>query len=200
MGGLDSGRRYRKSEIKPLLEDKTSININGWNKENLLVPGNSFTNFYTKKSLNTDVFVEVEEEFLILQYGFQEQQILVKRIPAHYGGTRPYFICPLCGARRISLYLGTTGQFGCRICHQLGYKLQRMNALQRHTYMTEKYKDKLGQSSYPYKKPFRMWSKTFLKLQDKACAHEKKSCDIFLAYAHRMFDKYGSEVHKEKRI
>lgn len=199
MGGLGSGRRYRKSEIKPILEDQITINIHDLNSENLLKPGNNFTNFYIKISpYLSEIFVEVEEDSLALKYCYKydlhEQQIHIEKMPAYYGGARPYLICPDCGVKRVSLYLGlTTGQFGCRICHKFGYKSQRMNPLQRHSLKAEKYKKRLGQFSYPYDKPFRMWSRTFLKIQDKACKHEKTSCDLFLEYANQIFEKYGSK-------
>ena len=60
--------------------------------------------------------------------------------------------------------------------------------------MAEKYKNKLGQPSYPYKKPFRIWNRAFLKFQDKACTYEKKSCECFFEYVFQMFDKYSSVV------
>ena len=206
MGGIGSGRRYKTNNIKPLLEDQISINIHDFNKEGLLVPGNSFTNFHIRCAAHIpDIQVKVEENSLLLKYWYNhypyEQQIQIKNMPAHYGGSRPYFTCPDCGERRVSLYMSSsTGQFSCRACHKFGYKSQRMTPHLRHAYMAGKYKDKLGQSSYPYSKPFRMWSTTFFQLQDKACEHEKKSCDLFLAYVNNFLAKYGSVVDKDNGL
>ncbi len=84
MGAIGSDRKYRASEIKPILENQISININAFNNDNLLVPGNSFTNFYIKCSQHlSEVFVEIEEDFLVLKYCYkhcsQKQQIFIEK-------------------------------------------------------------------------------------------------------------------------
>lgn len=47
--------------------------------------------------------------------------------PCHYGGTRDWFSCPHCGARRALLY-SAGGIFSCRACHDLAYTSTREDA------------------------------------------------------------------------
>ena len=45
--------------------------------------------------------------------------------PCHYGGSRPWFLCPNCGRRAGKLYLPLGGRhFLCRRCYDLGYESQ----------------------------------------------------------------------------
>ena len=66
--------------------------------------------------------------------------------------------------------------------------------------MAQKYTEKLGGTDFIFdrKKPFRMWGKTFFKLQDKFFMHRKESCDLFVEYADNLLKKYGSMTDKEK--
>ncbi len=50
--------------------------------------------------------------------------------PCHYGGSRPWFLCPGCNIRRAVLFsLG--GRFRCRGCHDLAYSSAREDDLDR---------------------------------------------------------------------
>jgi hypothetical protein len=45
--------------------------------------------------------------------------------PCHYGGSRPWFLCPNCGRRAGKLYLPLGGRhFLCRRCYDLAYHCQ----------------------------------------------------------------------------
>jgi hypothetical protein len=48
----------------------------------------------------------------------------------HYGGLRPWLVCPECRARRVSLYLCPYG-FRCRTCLALAYPVENETARQR---------------------------------------------------------------------
>lgn len=48
----------------------------------------------------------------------------IDRTPCHYGGSRPWFICPGCGRRRRLLHLHDY-VFKCRTCHRLTYRTSR---------------------------------------------------------------------------
>lgn len=51
------------------------------------------------------------------------QVITISRTPCHYGGTRPWFTCPVRGERVAKLYL-RGGRFACRHCQRLVYASQ----------------------------------------------------------------------------
>lgn len=46
----------------------------------------------------------------------------------HFGGVRPWFLCPSCETRRGKLDLPPAGyRFACRECHELGYQSSRQS-------------------------------------------------------------------------
>ena len=63
-----------------------------------------------------------------LAYRFNEREVRelmkVSRVSDHYGGDRPFLICPGCGRRVRFLYL-SLGRFRCRSCARLNYRSQQ---------------------------------------------------------------------------
>ena len=58
--------------------------------------------------------------------------VRIVRTACRYGGNRPWFLCPRCGARRAVIYgSASDGYFGCRGCMQLAYASEAENALGR---------------------------------------------------------------------
>ncbi len=51
------------------------------------------------------------------------QRIKVLNTPCTYGGARPWFGCPTCGARVAILYM-RLGRFQCRACARVAYRSQ----------------------------------------------------------------------------
>jgi len=52
-----------------------------------------------------------------------EEAIAVDSVACRFGGTRPYWRCPICQKRVLALY--GIGWFRCRGCHRLAYRSQR---------------------------------------------------------------------------
>ena len=52
------------------------------------------------------------------------QRVALDRTPCHYGGTRPWFRCPGCGAR-CAVFWSVVGFFCCRGCNGLAYSSTR---------------------------------------------------------------------------
>jgi hypothetical protein len=48
------------------------------------------------------------------------QNLEIERIPQHFGGARPWWICPDCG-RRCAIVYGFADRFACRQCGNLAY-------------------------------------------------------------------------------
>jgi hypothetical protein len=57
-------------------------------------------------------------------------RIPLDQTPCHYGGSRPWFVCPGCGRRRAILH-SVGGSFRCRTCHDLAYSSTRETASDR---------------------------------------------------------------------
>lgn len=58
------------------------------------------------------------------------QTIGISRTPCNYGGSRPWFRCPIRGERVAVLYL-RAGRFACRHCQRLAYSSQSDDAVGR---------------------------------------------------------------------
>lgn len=56
--------------------------------------------------------------------------VAVEWEPCRFGGQRPWFRCPRCGARRARMFLRVSG-VACRKCHGLAYHSQRLDASAR---------------------------------------------------------------------
>ena len=62
--------------------------------------------------------------------------------PCHYGGHRPWFYCPLCGARVAVLYVSRS--LRCRTCAGLVYESQRESDMTRYMRKARRVRVRLG--------------------------------------------------------
>ena len=84
----------------------------------------------------------------------------------HFGGSRPWFVCPGCGSRVAILYMDKLLQ--CRKCLDLVYDSQRECQLDRILRRKNKIRKKLGwDNGNEYSKPKGMHKKTFMRLWDE---------------------------------
>lgn len=124
MGGLGSGRRRRGAPktIEYIKLDLTCFSTNefefgvtrtlAWMRDGELAAG-------AECSLS-DESVDV---WLVSSNGHQAQQVLsLAKTKANFGGTRRWFVCPMCGSRRRTLYL--RDRFECRVCVGAVYESQ----------------------------------------------------------------------------
>lgn len=88
------------------------------------------------------------------------------------------------------------------LCHGLVFHSQQLNPSLRHAHRASKFFERLGGTDFILhgKKPGGMWDRTFIKRRDKYFTHTIKSCDLFIKYVDNIFEKYGSEVDKEKML
>jgi len=178
LGGSGSGRWYRTS-AKPLVEDCRKIDVWRWHNEGLLKPNHLFSWAWwgrdgTQKS---SIGVYVYNGFLELSYTVnpksQSPQSIKYRVDldyqqCHFGGKRPFFICPNCSSRAVKMHLGNA-HFLCRKCHRLAYECQRENDYDRMLTKCQKIRIKLGGSPSTFDafppKPKRMHYSTYNKLR-----------------------------------
>ena len=97
----------------------------------------------------------------------------------HFGGLRYWFICPRCEERKAVLYKHperTT--FACRNCHDLVYKTQRLDKLNRAYKRLKNIHEKLGAPSEVFirfpKKPKHMHWTTYYRLRQQAREADKQ--------------------------
>lgn len=68
-------------------------------------------------------------EIVSLRYGNAVTYIPIARTKCNYGGSRPWFLCPVCNGRVGVLYFW--GRFACRKCFRLRYSSQCEDAFHR---------------------------------------------------------------------
>lgn len=118
----------------PTCEDYRSIDIAGFARKNLLRPGvTGIWQWHSEGQVTAYINFEVVDngcmtlDYRIRPYGGEwedvSQTVLLCYTPMHYGGERPWFMCPNCDRRCRKLYGGS--QFYCRKCHGLSYQSQR---------------------------------------------------------------------------
>lgn len=152
MGGLGSGRYYWS--CKTTLEDYEALDIRLWHRKKLLAPCNEFTCTWSRrgeKIAAIQVFVKNTNAVLLsyrhrdAEYNWTDHNYPIQIVwsPCNYGGTRPWFLCPVLGCnRRVAVLYG--GEiFACRHCNRLDYKSQSESASTRATRRADKLREKL---------------------------------------------------------
>lgn len=138
MGGYGSGR----PGWHPKADQFRSIDVNRLRKAGSLKAGKSGGWQWTVDGEKVaSISMRAEPARLILIYRIRpgggdwesvEEPITLTESSCHYGGTRPWFLCPgvrngrWCGKRVGKLYLGQR-YFVCRHCLRLAYSVSRKN-------------------------------------------------------------------------
>ena len=180
MGGWGSGPR---ESGKHLVETCRSIDIRQWQRQRLLEPESRFSWCWQEAGVTVaSINVQVKTELVVLTYKARwpgrEWQDIDERIglsfsSCHYGGQRPWFVCPMaeCGRAVAVLYLSGL-RFLCRHCHSLAYASQREGRAKRALRRGRKIRTRLGGSTFvidPFpEKPKRMRWATYGRLIEQA--------------------------------
>ncbi len=99
------------------------------------------------------------------------EAITIETTECHYGGERPWFLCPRCFSRRAVLF-SVDGCFRCRECHDVAYTSTRETADDRLIRRALAIQKRLGGHKYGTvfdpepKPPYMHWS-TYTKLCDE---------------------------------
>lgn len=177
MGGFGSGR-WRAE--KNLTVDYPQMDVRYLQQQGYLEPGLSL---HLKpachdKSMES-VTIKTEPGKLIIGHHYRKNESVSEDIyyhfkiewtACHFGGKRPWFICPVadCGRRVAILYGGA--QFTCRNCNRLAYPCQRENPANRRLRKVNKIRRQLGWEpgilNAEGGKPKNMHWKTFLRLMN----------------------------------
>ncbi len=138
MGGPGSGRRPASAR-KPSTDEALALDIRHLARRGLLGEGR---HTFTWPSIWGDATIGyvIAGHALTLQYRTRQvswedwqdvcQSVAIAFTPCHYGGHRPWFLCPACGDRVAILWL-LVGHFLCRSCHGLAYSSTREDRSRR---------------------------------------------------------------------
>jgi hypothetical protein len=105
MGGPGSGRWYRWQGSKTTVEECRRIDISDWHRRSLLHPGMRFSwNWWNGDGRPVaSINVQVQQGRVLLFYRIRQQggdwqeveeHVFLTWTPCHYGGQRPWFVCP----------------------------------------------------------------------------------------------------------
>ena len=181
MGGTGSGRRC-VYDTKPTTNQYLSIDARHWKREGLLTPGMAFSFQWKRSGCELGAMeVQVEPDSVILTYRYHRPRseaegnavrypIYLEWTACHFGGERPWFLCPGrgCGRRVAILYAGP--YFTCRKCLKLAYCSQREDEIDRKNRKLRKVRAQLGvhDPTVPiWLKPKGMHYRTFERLLEE---------------------------------
>lgn len=196
MGGLGSGRRWRTGSHETT-DDYHRLSVLCWHRCGYLVPHRAFSWQWTRHGERvSSIDVETKPDSVIISYRhrrgaveWQDGRSVVRVVwtPCHFGGQRPWFICPVesCSRRVVNLFAGPL--FACRRCDRLTYQSQRETSGDRAARRADKIRDRLGWEpgilNGQSNKPKWMHGRTFVRL----VRQHDNDADVSCADAERRF-------------
>lgn len=139
MGGIFSGRKPSKT-TKPFPEQFITLDVRELQRHEGLEPGQIYDLHRYKRGSKCGTFsIAMYKDYMELRYTAPNEQdskpdsqiIDIARTPCHFGGDRPWFLCPgdQCG-KRVAILYGPDSML-CRHCWRIAYQSQRENQIQR---------------------------------------------------------------------
>ena len=196
MGGFGSGRFSSRSTTSHYHE----LDIRHWHRKGILKPNRSFTwNWLRNDEVLSSIRVSTFQDMVRLTYSHKingktgenkNYPIYIDWTNCHFGGERPWFLCPAagCGRRVAILYCGSI--FACRHCYNLAYACQRETIHDRELRRVEKIRDRLGWEpgilNRAGSKPKGMHWSTYIKLVNEH--------DVLLRRTFVWFDHYFDKL------
>ena len=122
-----------------------------------------WTNSHTGEETGS-IGINVYDGALRLSYSSngtpRHQNVEIERTPCYFGGTRPWLLCPRCGARVGVLFM-RLGSFQCRRCGGVAYGSQSEDACGRSWRIEQKLAKRLGDN---WTRPRGMHRTTYSKI------------------------------------
>ena len=177
MGGPGSGRVAGFGG--PTCEELHSIDIRELARKGGLKSGSKITVSWTwNEETVATAYMTVNDGHAILDYyernsegtkRHDQEKVELASTTGHYGGNRPWFICPECGRRCAILY--ALGRFLCRKCHHLTYQCQKDDELQRLARRIDEIRGKLDGfmvvGEFFPERPYKMHHKRYQRMVEK---------------------------------
>ena len=182
MGGFGSGHYYRISK-QATMEEHLKTNIGFLSKQGYLKSGVIATlSWSCGDEPRGSISMRAGPSMITFSYTFTsydkepesvEQDIYITRTPCHFGGSRPWFICPICH-RRVGVLVCAGRLFACRQCHHLPYACQMESRSDRASRRIRKIQKRLGNPEwenvidYWFPKPKGMHWRTYNRIVARA--------------------------------
>src|SRR5437867_2914094 len=162
MGGVSLRHGYRRS-MKRTVESCRRLDVRHLQQQGCLSPERALSLAWQNSAGEQIAFLQIQAEpeqvLLLHRYRSQredwqevEEVVPLTWTPCHFGGERPWFLCPgavrgrYCG-RRVAVLYAAGSYFCCRQCCGLAYESQRKNRLSRLVSKAQKLRLRLGGSA-----------------------------------------------------
>ena len=106
------------------------------------------------------------------------QRIALTWTACHFGGLRPWLVCPACGRRYAVLYgVNNFGRFSCRRCMNLAYECEAETTPDRLTRKMLNSESKLGEWG---ERPKGMWRRTYARIDAEISDRADARCGALI--------------------
>lgn len=171
---------------------KLAIDVRRLHRDGHLAGSNRITWTWSSGSA---IELETTPDIVTLVYNYKDphgewravrQPVTVTRTLCHYGGSRPWFVCPRCHGRVAILYLWNAP--ACRKCARLVYPSQADDATGRSWRRTRKLEKLLsgGTGEWNYRRPKSMRQATFERLREAYWREEQLRDEMLAPFLARM--------------
>ena len=176
MGGYGSGR-CSYSGRRPTTAQRFTLDIRFLHRNGILREGGRFSlavQYANGLAADIDAFYTRGGIRMAAEYHSHDirphlrlDDLLVEWTDCHYGGSRPWFVCPRKGCGRRAALLYWSSGFACRKCLGLAYESQNEQPLDRLSRRVAKYRSRLvARDGMRDQRPARMHQKTYFGLLD----------------------------------
>lgn len=173
---------YRWGAGRPALHAKTSqylgLDVRALHRRRLLTPGSSFSWTWSRGGEHAGTIgIRVPEVSTVhLDYRRDDEPmhdtIRLARSHCHFGGWRPWFMCPRCWRNVAIVYLGNAT--GCRRCLRLRYPSQSEDTLDRSWRRTSRIMRRFGGDIDEFPRRSKgMRQRTYERLFEAWCREEE---------------------------
>lgn len=149
-GGMRCGAGRPAHKVKA--DHCRRLDVRRWHREGMLKPGSFGTWQWTDRDtgeVRSSIGYRAEADRLLLDYSIDGKPsghaVRLETTPCNYGGTRPWFVCPVRGERVAVLFL-RAGRFACRHCQRIAYASQSEDMIGRIWRKQGKVEAKLGEN------------------------------------------------------
>jgi hypothetical protein len=172
MGGIGSGGWRARSRWRVALEELPSVDVVRWLRADVLIPGTMFEQGLRNQDgpCGTARVAILSNSLACMLYTTTTPGNLVRiSVEVHwtdcrFGGRRPWFACPRCGAQSGKLYL--FNHWLCRHCCALPYRSQTLTPADRLLHRAAKLRQRLNATTLTssLERPARMRHNRFVQL------------------------------------